>query len=231
MLTITASGEWQAAHPGAFVGLLEVSGMRNDVACPALEARKREIEADVRARYGGLTRRELLALPVMAAYAAYYRRFEKTYHVQLQLESIAWKGRGLPDVSPAVDANFAAEVATLVLTAGHDADRLREPIVVDVSRRGDRIVQMSGSAKELRPGDMVMRDARGVACSIIYGQDDESPISPGSTHVLYVAYAPAGVPDSQVDLQLGRIEEHLRLCAPAVVVEQRRLLRASAAER
>jgi DNA/RNA-binding domain of Phe-tRNA-synthetase-like protein len=227
MLAIAATDEWRAAHPGAIIGLLEVSSLVNDAACPALDERKREIEADVRARYGGLTRRELLGFPVMAAYAAYYKRFEKTYHVQLQLESIAWKGKRLPDVSPAVDANFAAEVATLVLTAGHDADQLREPILMDVSRPGDQMVQMNGAVKDLRPGDMIMRDTRGIACSIIYGQDVESPISVGSTHVLYVAYAPAGVPAGQVDLQLARIEEHLRLCVPAAVTEQRLLLRAS----
>jgi DNA/RNA-binding domain of Phe-tRNA-synthetase-like protein len=230
MLTITATDEWGAAHPGSCVGLLEVSGVVNDVACPVLNGRKRSIEADIRSQYQGMTRPELLALPVMAAYAAYYRRFEKTYHVQLQLESIAWKGKRLPDVSPAVDANFASEVTTLVLTAGHDADLLHEPIVMDVSRPGDRMAQMNGAVKDLRPGDMIMRDARGISCSIIYGQDDASPISARSTHVLYVAYAPVGVPASHVEVQLLRIEEHLRLCSPCLLVEQRRLLAAGAAE-
>jgi DNA/RNA-binding domain of Phe-tRNA-synthetase-like protein len=228
MLTISATDDWRAAHPGAFIGLLEASGIANDRPCPALDTRKREIEAGVRARYGGLTRRDLLALPVMAAYDAHYKRFNKTYHVQLQVESIALKGRSLPNVSPAVDANFAAEVETLVLTAGHDVDRLQGTIQMDVSRAGDQMVQMNGTVKDLRPGDMIMRDARGISCSIIYGQDNESPISPRSTRVLYVAYAPAGVAAGRVELQLRLIEENLRLCSPAAVVEQCRLLRAQA---
>jgi len=226
MLTISATDAWRAAYPGAVIGVLEISSVANDRRCPRLDERKRQIEAQLTERYGHLTRRQLLALPVMAAYDAYYKRFKKTYHVQLQVESIVWKGKTLPSVSPAVDANFAAEVETFVLTAGHDVDRLRGPLLIDVSRAGDRMVQMGGGPKDLRPGDMVMRDARGISCSIIYGQDDESPITPRSTHVVYVAYGPAGVAAEQVEAQMRRLEENVRLCSAAAVVEQSRLLRA-----
>jgi hypothetical protein len=44
--------------------------------------------------------------------------------------------------------------------------------------------------------------------------------------VLYVAYAPAGVPAEAVQAQLGKIEANVRLFAPAVVVEQHRVLSA-----
>jgi DNA/RNA-binding domain of Phe-tRNA-synthetase-like protein len=132
MLTIAATEEWRRAHPGATIGLLELSGVENTGSSSRLTERKREIEASLRARYQGFTRQEFLALPVMAEYDRYYTRFNKTYHVQLQLESIVLKGKRLPDVSPAVDANFMAEVETLVLTAGHDSQKLRGPIVIDV---------------------------------------------------------------------------------------------------
>jgi DNA/RNA-binding domain of Phe-tRNA-synthetase-like protein len=65
-----------------------------------------------------------------------------------------------------------------------------------------------------------------VCCSIIYGQDDRSAISSETSHVLYVAYAPAGVPAEAVDAQLRKIEENVRLFSPAVVVEQHRVLSA-----
>ena len=35
---------------------------------------------------------------ILQAYAAYYKQFKKTYHVQLQVESIVLKGKGLPNV-------------------------------------------------------------------------------------------------------------------------------------
>lgn len=169
---------------------------------------------------------DFAALPVMQAYVQYYKKFGKTYHVQLQLESIVFKGKSLPSVSPLVDANFVAEVGTLVLTAGHDVAKLAPPVSIDASREGDEIVQMNGAAKALYPGDMVMRDALGIACSIIYGQDNRSPISPATSHVLYVAYAPAGVGAAAVEAQLRAIEDNIRLFCPGAVLEQRRLVEA-----
>jgi DNA/RNA-binding domain of Phe-tRNA-synthetase-like protein len=200
--------------------------VENTSASSRLNERKRDTEAGLRERYSGFTRPDFLALPVMAHYDRYYRRFGKTYHVQLQIESIVLKGKRLPDVSPAVDANFMAELETLVLTAGHDCRKLRGPIVIDVSRDGDRMTPMSGVARGIRSGDMIMRDGDGICCSIIYGQDARSPIAPETSGVLYVAYAPAGVAADLVEAQLRRIEENLRLFSTALAVEQRRLLTA-----
>jgi DNA/RNA-binding domain of Phe-tRNA-synthetase-like protein len=226
MLTISATEEWRTAHPGAIIGLLELSGLANTGSSSRLNERKREIEARLRQRYQDFTRQDFLALPVIAAYDRYYTRFTKTYHVQLQLESIVLKGKQLPDVSPAVDANFMAEVETLILTAGHDSQKLRGSIVIDVSREGDQMTQMTGKSKVIRPGDMIMRDAEGICCSIIYGQDARSPISPQTSGVLYVAYAPAGVAAETVERQLWGIEANLRLFSADVAVEQHRLLTA-----
>ena len=224
MRNITGTADWKEAHPGAIIGLLEISSVENTSASPELNQRKRQVEARLRKDYAGFTRGEFLALPMMAAYEKYYRRFDKTYHVLLQVESIVLKSRNLPDVSPLVDANFTAEVDTLVLTAGHDADRLSEPVVIDNSRTGEVIPAMNGYTKTIRAGDMVMRDRHGISCSILYGQDNRSPITPETRHVLYVAYAPLGVSAGAVENQLNQIEQNVRLFSRQAQVEQKRLL-------
>jgi DNA/RNA-binding domain of Phe-tRNA-synthetase-like protein len=131
--------------------------------------------------------------------------------VLLQLESVVLKGKNLPEVSPLVDANFTAELDTLVLTASHDAAHLQPPLFIDVSRTGDEFIRMNGAPKQLPPGDMVMRDGRGVTCTIIYGQDNISLITASTTHALYVAYAPLGVGGGAVMAQLDAIERNIRL--------------------
>ncbi len=88
MLAISATEEWRTTHPGAIIGLLELSGIENTGSFSRLNERKREIEARLRDRYKDFTRQDFLGLPVMAEYKRYYRRFNKTYHVLLQLESI-----------------------------------------------------------------------------------------------------------------------------------------------
>ena len=226
MLTITATDAWHQAHPGGTIGLLELSSIDNSQPVPALEAQKRAIETALRAQYGDFTRPDFLEIPVLRAYKDYYRRFGKTYHVQLQLESIALKGKSLPAVSPLVDANFGAEMETFILAAGHDVAQLEGPVVMDVSGEADHMVQMNGREKALPPGDMIMRDAAGVCCSIIYGQDNRSPITPATSHVLYVAYGPAGVPRAAVEHHLQRIHAHIELFAPQATVEQHNLISA-----
>ena len=224
MISISATDEWKNSHPGATIGILELSDVVNAASSPKLDDRKRQTEARLRERYQGFSRQDFLSLPVMADYERYYKRFNKTYHVQLQVESIVLKGKNLPDVSPLVDSNFMAEVETFVLTAGHDADKLQEPVLIDVGREGDAMTQMNGTSKAIRAGDMIMKDAGGICCTILYGQDNRSAITPETTHVLYVSYAPAGVPTDIVDLQLHRIEENIRSCSATAVIEQHRLL-------
>src|SRR5260221_1598081 len=126
--SVSGTEGWRGAHPGAVIGLLELSGVENTRPSPALDVRKRETEAQLRERCKGFSRPDFRALPVMSAYEQYYKRFNKTYHVQLQVESIVLKGKSLPKVSPLVDANFVAEVETLVLTAGHDVAKLEGDI-------------------------------------------------------------------------------------------------------
>jgi DNA/RNA-binding domain of Phe-tRNA-synthetase-like protein len=223
-LTVSATAAYKTRYPDAVIGLLEVSGFDNTLRFPALEERKRAVEATLRQRYQGFSRADFVAADVMRDYVRYYKAFDRTYHVLLQLESIVTKGKRLPEVSPLVDANFASELGTLVLTAAHDVAKLRPPVCVDIARPGDRLTQMNGTEKATLAGDVVMRDADGIACTILHGQDNRSPVSRQTTHVLYVAYGPPGVAPAAVGAQLQGILDHLRACAPECVVERQGML-------
>lgn len=224
MLEVAPTPTWKNAYPGACIGLLEVSGVDNRLPSPALAAQKIQVEERLRQVYAGFTRQDFIALPVLSAYRHYYKKFDMTYHVQLQLESLVLKGKSLPAVSPLVDANFSAELETLVLTAGHDADLLSPPVTIDVTAPGDEFVQMNGTRKALRPVDMCMKDPSGIVCTILYGQDNHSPITPATTHALYVTYAPAGVGGAQVEAHLHAILANIRRFAPDCKVNQHRIL-------
>jgi DNA/RNA-binding domain of Phe-tRNA-synthetase-like protein len=98
---------------------------------------------------------------------------------------------------------------------------------MDVARAEDVMVQMNGAVKALRAGDMVMRDSGQVVCTVIYGQDNISPISNATTHALYVAYAPLDVQEQQVESQLRKIEENIRLFCPNATTEQLMIIHSS----
>ncbi|MBC2703700.1 phenylalanine--tRNA ligase beta subunit-related protein [Desulfobacula sp.] len=184
-----------------------------------LDQRKKRIESSLREKFAEFSRTDFIEMEVLKAYRNYYKKFKKTYHVQLQLESVVQKGKSLPNVSPLVDANFAAELETLVLTAGHDVDLLEPPLTIDATQGDEVFIQMNGSVRSLKPNDMMMSDGKGVICTIIYGQDKRTPISPDTRRALYVAYGPPGVPVAVVQQQLDTIRENVLLFAPEAKVK------------
>ena len=219
MFQIEVADRWHDTFPGGYVGVLIIGNVDNARRPTPLDQRKKEIESRLRTKFAAFSRRDLLELEVLKAYRNYYKQVNKTYHVQLQLESVVHKGKSLPNVSPLVDANFAAELETLILTSGHDADLLEAPITLDATQGGETFIQMNGSVQSLKPKDMMMSDGKGVVCTIIYGQDQRTPISLNTRRALYVAYAPSEVPVAVVQQQLDSIRENVRCFAPAAEVE------------
>jgi DNA/RNA-binding domain of Phe-tRNA-synthetase-like protein len=115
------------------MGILVVGDVRVPDTTPQLSRKKKILESQLQERYKGMNRSAILQLPVMQAYAAYYKRFKKTYHLLLQLESIVVKGKKLPEAPALVEAMFMAELESLLLTAGHDLDQINDPIRLDSS--------------------------------------------------------------------------------------------------
>jgi DNA/RNA-binding domain of Phe-tRNA-synthetase-like protein len=205
---------WRAAYPGAAVGVLALTGVANPTQHVALDARKAALEQSLRERYAGLDRAALAQLPVLQAYAAYYKRFKKTYHVQHQLESVVFKGKSLPNVAALVEAMFMAELDDLLLTAGHDLDTLALPLTLSVASGEETYILLRGEPQTLKAGDMYIRDGQGVISSIIYGPDRRTQITPETRRVIFTVYAPPGVGSEAVEAHLRCLEGNVRLVAP-----------------
>ncbi|MBI3981839.1 MAG: hypothetical protein HY337_02930 [Gemmatimonadetes bacterium] len=219
-MTFIVSPGWKAAYPGAVVGVLAMRDVVNPPHHPALEARKQELESQLRSRFAGLDRTALrAALPALEAYLAYYKRLGSSYHVQHQLESIAWKGRSLPRVAALVEAMFTAELKNALLTAGHDLAAVELPARLDVATGTERYVRLNGQEQQLKPGDMMISDARAVISSVLYGPDYRTRITPDTVRVLFTVYAPAGIPGKVVREHLTDIQANVALIAPAAQVE------------
>ncbi len=216
---IRVSDGWKNAYPGAHIGLLLVNNVDNSRRPTALDEHKMAVTSRLRARFASYGRSELQELDVLKAYKNYYKKFNKTYHVQLQLESILLKGKSLPHVNPLVDANFAAEMESMLLTAGHDAELLVQPVKIDVSTGAEAFVQMNGEKKTLKVNDMMMVDAEGVVCTVIYGQDARTPISPKTSRALFVTYVPPGIEAEAVNQHIEMIKSNVLLFAPEAMIE------------
>lgn len=208
---------WRAACPGAIVGILALRGVTNPPANPAVTAAADDLERDLRERWAD--RDALRAAPPFPAYAAWYKRFGQRYHVMLQRESVALKGKPLPRVAGLVEAMFLAELRTGILLAGHDLDLVAAPLSLAIGT-GDEVYRTPrGEEAAVKPGDMFVRDREGVLSAVITGPADRARIGPETTAAVFVAYAPAGVPASDVAACLGDIERTVRAFAPAATRE------------
>ena len=195
-------------------------GARNPQTHGELEGQREKIERDLRARFLAGGKEALRADPVMAAYRSYYKRFGKTYHVELQLESVIWKDRTIPSRGAVVQAMTMAELKNRLLTAGHDLGRVALPVRIDVATGSENYVSMGGAERVPKQGDMLIADARGIISSIIYGPDNRTGIGPDTKDLLFTVYAPSGIGTERVRSHLEDIQHFVQLVAPEAVVEE-----------
>lgn len=210
---------WKSAFLGAHVGVLAMREVTNPVHHVELERLKAELEAGLREQFKGQDRTALSSHPVLQVYGEYYKRFKKTYHVQLQLESIVMKGKSIPSVASLVEAMFMAEVRNMLLTAGHDLDVLQLPLTLGVSNGTESYTVMRGEEQTLKPGDMFISDKLGIISDVIYGPDQRTQINANTRNVIFTVYAPAGIDEARVTQHLQGMRDYVLVISPHAQVE------------
>jgi len=217
--TFAVSEAWKAAYPGAHAGTLAMRDVANPARHAGLDERTDQLEAQLRSRFAGQNRAQLKEIPTIRAYTAYYARFNKSYHVQLQLESVALKGKSIPRPGALVQAMFTAELQDMLLTAGHDLQSLQLPVTLNVATGDERYVLLTGQEQPLKSSDMFMSDGLGVISSVLYGPDQRTRITPATQHALFAVYAPAGISEDEVRRHLLNIQANVSLVSPEASTE------------
>lgn len=212
---IELSPRWRKALPEASVGLLAVKNVPNQKDHPDLKAARSELENQLRTNYGSMDRKSLRETPVFAAYDAFYRKFKKSYHVQLQLESVVFKEKTIFSPSALVACMFMAELKTGLLTAAHDLTTLVQPLIADVAMGNETYQRLDGSQQTLKEGDMYIRDQEGILSSVIYGPDQRTQIRPDTDQTVFTTYGPPGISKDQIREQLEILESFIRIFSPS----------------
>jgi len=217
MLNPTPS--WKSSFPGAHAGVLVMRNISNPARHAELEKRKMELEEGLRLQFAGQDRAAIASHPILQAYGEYYKRFKKTYHVQLQLESIVFKGKSIPTVASLVECMFMAEMKNMLLTAGHDLDALHLPLTLDVSKGTESYTLLRGDEQILKAGDMMISDQAGVISSIIYGPDQRTQINANTRNVVFTVYAPVGIDEQAIIRHLQDIRDYALVVTPQAQTE------------
>jgi DNA/RNA-binding domain of Phe-tRNA-synthetase-like protein len=213
-MIVNVSQKWFSAFPEAAIGILVIRDVANPEHQVDLDKRKFELETRLRESFYQLDRSALAEDPVIQAYSAYYKRFNKTYHILLQLDSIIFKGKPIPNAAALVEAMFIAEMEDRLLTAGHDLEKVQAPLLIDVADGTEKYTLLREQEQTLKPGDMFISDTIGVLSSIIYGPDFRTRITPDTRQALFTTYAPPGIPISALDHHLENIKNNILLYKP-----------------
>jgi DNA/RNA-binding domain of Phe-tRNA-synthetase-like protein len=217
MLSLT--DKWKATYPGAGVGVLEMCGVANPESSSELDQRAGHIEQYLRERYSGADRATIKTIPSIQAYSDYYRQFKKTYHVQLQLESVLLKGKSIPGMRALIKAMVSAELKNHLLTAGHDVELLDGSLTADVATGEELYTRFGDKEQQLKQGDMFIADGSGIVSSVIYGPDARTSIRENTEHVCFTVYVVPGIAPATVKAHLADIRDAVMLVSPGAEVE------------
>ncbi|HHV99864.1 MAG TPA: hypothetical protein GXX36_09900 [Clostridiaceae bacterium] len=195
------------------IGILVMENVNNESSEDKLMYVRQELEDTIRSKYGQATRGDLKMLHPIDAFVSYYKKFGYTYHVLLQLESFI-KGKPILGRLPLVEAMFIAELKNMLLTAGHDFDKIKAPLSLRVSTGNERYTTINGKDVTTISGDFMIADQENVISSILRGQDLRTAITKDTTRVIYTVYAPFGVEEQLVREHLREIEAYVRIFSP-----------------
>ncbi len=222
------SERWMTAYPHAMVALLVAKAATNVKEQPELEARKRALELELRTRFANPE--DIKLEKAVQAYTAYYKRFQKTYHLVQQMKTVFVKQKPLPTVSGLVDVMFMAEMKNLLLTAGHDLATVVAPVILEAAAGTEAYTKLNQESQVAKEYDMMLVDGEGILSSVIHGPDYRSRITLSTTDILYVVYAPDGITVDAVYRHLRDIKDGILLFSPSAGFERVRILSAHGME-
>lgn len=199
---------------GIMAGFLEIRNAELSSCLPELAVLREELERELRNNYSGMQRNNIKNISEIKIYSDYYKTFKKTYHVLLQLESVALKGKSIPEAPPFVQIMFMAELKNLLLTAVHDMTKISLPVTVHAASGEETYKTMGGKEQTLKRGDIFMADQEGIISSIIYGPDERTQVTFNTTQALYTVYVPKGISSQYATNHLVYIREMVTGLSP-----------------
>nr|WP_288824868.1 hypothetical protein [uncultured Clostridium sp.] len=214
----------EKVYPGTIMGVLIVRGISERAVC------KKEDEAiflkELREKYEGFTRKELKEQSPVDAYASYYKKFGQSYHLLAQLDSMLNGKKVCDSKLPLLQSMFFNELESMMLTAGHDLNRLKPPLRLNLAAGNEVYQSISGRDVTAAAGDIILSDSVRVFSSILKGPDYDTRITPDTSDVLFTIYAPPGIGAPKVKTALKKLEKRILALAPNCKTEILQVLEA-----
>ena len=216
---LTISEDFKEIYPNAKFGVLIMKDVKNQPINADFNQTKTLIKEQLLSQYQNYNRKEFVKSEPVCFYTNYYKKFKKTYPVMLQLESIVLKSKELPNVSTLVESMFLAELKNLLLTAGHDFDKIEFPLKLNLADGNESFIGISQKEQFLTKNDMMLSDGHEVISSILNGPDYRTQITSETKNALFFIYTPNGINENIILNHLKDISSYVSIFAPDAKVD------------
>jgi DNA/RNA-binding domain of Phe-tRNA-synthetase-like protein len=204
-------------YPGTKMGILVMKDVSYSRPYPEHEIASVLNELDE--KYAHLERQELKGLYPVNAYIAYYKKFGYKYHLLAQLESVLKRKKALTSDSGLLLAMFLSEIDSMLLTAGHDLSKLLLPLQLKTADGTEIYRSISGKEVTAVSGDLILSDSNSAISSILRGPDQSSCITELTSEVLFSIYAPPGIDEDYIEINLRKLESKVITTSPTAKTE------------
>ncbi len=178
-------------YPTMRLGLVEVKGSVN-TGSRELRDERSTVERIVKKEY-----RNWEKVDIIKAYDKFFGRHDRPFPILEGVKAVL-KGKGIPTLSPMVDAMLLAELKHLVLMGVMDSDRMDGALTVDQAMEGDEFTNMAGDTVTLEQGDVVVKDRGGVIGTYLEGQSLRTKVTGKTKNCAYFAFYVPGVKDARI---------------------------------
>ena len=177
------------------LGLAKIEGVRqNEAELSELSKTIAEVEAEMKRSYSLEAVKEIQKLRAQRDF--FWRMDIDPTKVRPASEALLRRilqDKGLPRVSPIVDAYNLASVKTLLTFSAFDLARIEPPLSVRFSHEGEEVRLIGNRRKRLGDREMVLTDSSKILCVYAHGDVEETKVTDFTTDLLLVAYGIPGI--------------------------------------
>jgi DNA/RNA-binding domain of Phe-tRNA-synthetase-like protein len=120
-------------------------------------------------------------------------------------------GMGFPIVNLYIDTHIIAEMCYGILMAIQDLDRFQGEWKLDLAQEGETFQGVSGKMIRCKEDEIVLRDGKGIVCSLFQGPDFKTRVELASKNIVVYVFTAPGILDEHVSnglqLALGMLEK------------------------
>jgi len=105
---------------------------------------------------------------------------------------------GFPIVNLYIDSHIMAEMCHGILMAIQDLDRFQGEWELDLANDGETFQGVSGKVIQCKEEEIVLRDERGIVCSLFQGPDFKTKVDASSKNIVVYVFTAPGIEEERV---------------------------------